>query len=352
MSVLPKYDMINAEIIGREYESKMTIYDIAKEAGVAASTVSRVINNKPGIKTETRKKVQDLLKKYNYIPNAAARGLVMQSTKLVGILIEDIRVSHHTNSAFLIEKDLTDRGYCCITMSTGPEDEQKAKYIRILEQRRVEGVILMGSMFMTDKVKESIQKHLPNVPVVLVNGYLELPNVSGVIVDENFGVERCVNLLFEKNKRKIAFVMDSVSPSNYQKQEGYCTGMRRNQAAEEELWMYKPLESSVKGGYDVTVQIIKDHPDVEGIIYSIDLIAVGGVRAAHDLGYPVPERLGLIGVDNSIYGEICMPKLTTLDNRMQALSESAASILREGLEGKIQSKKIMLFSEVIEREST
>lgn len=73
---------------------------------------------------------------------------------------------------------------------------------------------------------------------------------------------------------------------------------------------------------------------------------------AYDLGYPVPERLGLVGVDNSIYGEICIPKLTTLDNRLEALSESAASILREGLEGKIQSKKMMLFSEVIEREST
>ncbi len=108
----------------------------------------------------------------------------------------------------------------------------------------------------------------------------------------------------------------------------------------------------MKGGYDVTVQIIKEHPDVEGIIYTIDLVAVGGVRAAYDLGYPVPERLGLVGVDNSIYGEICIPKLTTLDNRLEALSESAASILREGLEGKIQSKKMMLFSEVIEREST
>ncbi len=330
----------------------MTIYDIAKEAGVAASTVSRVINNKPGIKAETRKKVQDLLKKYNYTPNVAARGLVTQSTKLVGILIVDIRVTHHINSAFLIEKELNARGYCCITMSTGPEDEQKARYIQILEQRRVEGVILMGSMFMTDKVKESIERHLSGVPVVMVNGYLDLPNVSGVIVDEDFGVERCVDLLFRKSKKKIAFVLDSVSPSNYKKREGYCAGMRKHDASEDQLWLYDLEESSVKGGYDVTVQIIKEHPDVEGIIYTIDLVAVGGVRAAYDLGYPVPERLGLVGVDNSIYGEICIPKLTTLDNRLEALSESAASILREGLEGKIQSKKMMLFSEVIEREST
>lgn len=330
----------------------MTIYDIAKEAGVAASTVSRVINNKPGIKAETREKIQALLKKYNYIPDAAARGLVMQSTKMVGILVVDIRVTHHIDSAFVIEQELTKRGYCCITMSTGPEDEKKAEYIRILEQRRVEGVILMGSMFMTERVKESIQKHLSKVPVVLVNGYLDLPNVSGVLVNEDSGVTRCVEMLVGKGRRKIAFALDQHSPSNSLKQQGYCTGMRACGMGEEDLWLYDAGESSVTAGYQITERILEEHPDVEGIIYSVDLIAVGGVRAAHDRKVPVPEQLALVGVDNTIYGEICMPKLTTLDNKLEALSEAAAGILWEGLEGKIQNKKVMLFCEIIERETT
>ncbi|MCI9533631.1 MAG: LacI family transcriptional regulator [Lachnospiraceae bacterium] len=330
----------------------MTIYDIAREAGVAASTVSRVINNRPGIKQETRQKVQMLLKKYNYIPDAAARGLVMQSSRLVGILIVDIRVAHHIDSAFVIEQELTKRGYCCITMSTGPKDEKKAEYIRILEQRRVEGVILMGSMFETEAVKESIQSHLPRIPIVMVNGYLDLPNVSGVIVDEDAGVEKCVDLLYSKGKSRLAFVLDSPSPANSRKQQGYCTGMRKHGTGEDGLWLYEMEESSVQGGYDITMRILREHPDVQGIIYTIDLVAVGGVRAACDQKISVPDRLALIGIDNSIYGEICMPKLTTLDNRLQDLSESAASILREGLEGKVQSKVLMMFSEIIEREST
>ncbi|MCI8659683.1 MAG: LacI family transcriptional regulator [Lachnospiraceae bacterium] len=330
----------------------MTIYDIAREAGVAASTVSRVINNKPGIKQETRQRVQVLLKKYNYIPDVAARGLVMQSTRLVGILIVDIRVAHHVDSAFVIEQELTKRGYCCIIMSTGPRDEDKAEYIRILEQRRVEGVILMGSMFETEVVEESIKRHLPKVPIVMVNGFLKLPNVSGVIVDEDTGVGKCVDLLWEKGKTRIAFVLDSVSPANGRKQQGYCDGMLRHGATKTDLWLYEMEESSVRAGYDITLHILDEHPDIQGIIYTIDLVAVGGVRAACDRGYLVPDRLGLIGIDNSIYGEICMPRLTTLDNRLQALSESAATILRDGLEGKIQSKKMMMFSEIIEREST
>ena len=330
----------------------MTIYDIAKEAGVAASTVSRVINNKPGIMAETRQKVQALLKKYNYTPDVAARGLVMQSTKLVGILIQDIRVLHHTESAFVIEQELARQGYCCIIMGTGPTDENKAEYIRILEQRRVEGVILMGSMFSNTKVKEAIERHLPKIPIVIVNGYLDLPNVSGVIVDEDQGISRCVDLLVSRGKRKIVFALDTHSPANFNKQQGYYEGMRRNGAGESELWMYEAKESSLQGGYEVTERIFKEHPDVQGIIYSIDLIAVGGVRAAYDHGYSVPEEVGMIGVDNTIYGEICRPKLTTLDNVMYGLSETAATLLREGLEGRVQNKKMMMFSKIIEREST
>ncbi len=330
----------------------MTIYDIAREAGVAASTVSRVINNKPGIRKETRERVKQLLEKYDYTPDAAARGLVMQSTKMIGILIVDIRVTHHVNSAFVIERELAKKGYCCITMGTGPTDEMKEEYMRILQHRRVEGVILMGSMYMTEKIKKNIQKHLSNVPVVMVNGYLDLPNVSGVLVDEDTGIYKCVNYLWGKGKEKIAFVLDAISPSNGKKVQGYRDGMMDNGCREEEILIYKCKESSLKGGYNATLEVLKEHPDTQGIIYSVDLVAVGGIRAAFDLGYDVPGKLGIIGVDNSIYGEICMPKLTTLNNKLEELSEAAASILYARLLGEKHSKKVMLYSEIIEREST
>ncbi len=330
----------------------MTIYDIAKEAGVAASTVSRVINNKPGIKEETRQKVQALLQKYHFTPDAAARGLVMQSTRMIGILIEDIRVMHHVDSAFVIEQELTRQGYCSIIMSTGVSEERKVEYIRLMEQRRVEGLILMGSMFGTERVKESIKQHLPQVPVVIVNGYLDLPNVSGVIVDEDVGIRHCVELLAKKGKKRIAFAIDLISPANLKKQQGYCDGMICMGAGKEDLWIYDAGDNSLKSGYQVTEKILKEHADVQGIIFSVDRIAVGGIRAAYDLGVSVPEQLAMIGVDNTIYGEICIPKLTTLDNRLEVLSEAAAQILQEGLEGNIQHKKLQFLSEIIEREST
>ena len=89
----------------------MTIYDIAKEAGVSASSVSRVINNKPGVNAETRQRIMKLMEKYSYSPNAIARGLVSQSSKTIGIMVADIRNIHHTDGAYYIEREMVAMGY-------------------------------------------------------------------------------------------------------------------------------------------------------------------------------------------------------------------------------------------------
>ena len=149
----------------------------------------------------------------------------MQSSKIIGILIEDLRIEHHTESAYVIEQEMTALGYTCITLSTGRRDEKKADYIRILEQRRVDGAILMGSMFETEAVKKSIKEHLPDVPVAIVNGYLDLPNVYGILIDEERGVKDCAELMFKKGKKHLVMAVDSDTPSNRNKQKGYLRAM-------------------------------------------------------------------------------------------------------------------------------
>jgi LacI family transcriptional regulator len=138
----------------------ITIYDIAKKAGVSPSTVSRVINNRPGVGAATRKRLQKLLKEYNYFPNEAARSLVNQTSRFIGILIDDIRTIHHTEGAYIIERQLVDLGYCCMIFNTGRGNESKARYIEIMRTRRVDGVVMMGSTFQNGEVAASINQLL------------------------------------------------------------------------------------------------------------------------------------------------------------------------------------------------
>lgn len=329
----------------------MTIYDIAKIAGVSASTVSRVVNGKPGIKEETRQQIQELLKQYNYTPNETARGLVTKASKMIGILLVDIRYAHHVEIAYNIEMELRKHGYCGIIYNTGLTDEKKVEAIRLLEQRRVDGVILIGSTFQSEAVKEAISQSLPNIPFVITNGYLNLPNVHGVLVDERDGVERCVDLMFEKGHRKLAFVLPNHTPSNLNKQKGFVSGMLEKGVQPNELWIYEN-PTSLQDGYHIAQRILQEHPDLEGIIFGEDLAAVGAIRGLIDTGTKIPDQVAVIGVDNSLYGEISNPKLTSLNNMMLEMSIEAASILLDSLNGVERSQKSMLFSSIIEREST
>ena len=101
----------------------VTIYDIAREANVSASTVSRVINGKAGVNEQTRNRVLELLQKHHYTPNESARELVNRASKLVGILIADIRNLHHMEGAYYIQSELEKQGYCGIVMNTGTGPE-------------------------------------------------------------------------------------------------------------------------------------------------------------------------------------------------------------------------------------
>ena len=109
---------------------------------------------------------------------------------------------------------------------------------------------------------------------------------------------------------------------------------------------------SLREGYQMALKVLEDHPDVEGMIFSIDLLAAGGIRALTDRGAKVPGQVAVMGVDNTVYGELCIPRLTTLDNKLEQVSAAASRILLDALEGRENPQKMMLFADIIEREST
>ena len=336
----------------------MTIYDIAREAGVSASTVSRVINGKPGIKASTRKRVQELLERYNYTPDVSARGLVTQASRFIGILIEDIRVEHHTESAYVLEQAMTAQGYTCITFSTGPQPERKAQYIQILEQRRVEGVFLIGSMFGTPEVRQSIAQHLPGIPVVLVNGALDLPNAYNVLVDEQSGTADCVALLAKAGRRVPAYLMDTDTPANRSKVRGFrqglaCCGLHADcPVITAESGTEPGPRSTIARGRSQTAALLAQHPEVDSILCATDLLAIGCLQELEARSIAVPQQIAVAGVDNTLYGQLYSPALTTLDNRLAEVSQTAAALLLDVLQGNAAPHRQVLPAAVIEREST
>ena len=184
----------------------MNIYDIAKEAGVSIATVSRVLNNKGTVSAATRARVEAILKQNNYTPSAIARGMVSKSMRTVAVLTVDIRVPHYARTAYTIEREFSRRGYEVILCNTGGDRAETLRYLQVVNQKQVDGIVLVGSVFDTICQGTEMEKLLTGVPVVLANGKLDLPNAYSVTVDDKYGVSLAVEHLVARGRRNIYYI--------------------------------------------------------------------------------------------------------------------------------------------------
>lgn len=326
----------------------MNIYDIAKKAGVSASTVSRVINNKPRVKAETREHIQRLLKKFNYSPNDYARGL---TTRTIGILIPDIRDLNHMTCAFLIQRELAANDYCSIIINTGAAEEDSSDYSRTLRQRQVDGLITIGSHYQMPRMAKMIAKSFSHIPVVMANAILDLPNTYGVLLDEVSGVAEMVELLWKKGRRNFAFVKSlKETAANQRKYEGFVRGMAAH-GVTKDLRMYA-CENSHEDGYATALAIMKEQADVDAILFSWDLEAAGAVRGLLDRGIKVPRQVAVTGIDNMLYCELCYPKLSTVDTKAEDMCLATARTMLDLLANSRVVRTVIIPPTIVEREST
>lgn len=329
----------------------MNIYDIAKEAGVSITTVSRVINNKGYVSEKTRQKIQDVLEKNAYKPSAIARGLVLGSMKTVAIVTVDVRVPHYAVTTFIMEQQLTKLGYVVLVCNTGEDKEECKKYIRTLAGHQVDGVILVGSIFNELCKDEETLKVLGKIPIVMANGELEFDNVHSVLVDEGYGMALAVKYLYEKGHRRIAYVIDKDTDAADRKCRGYLQKMREYGYEHPERHVYK-TPYGIEGGERIAKRLVKPEYGYTGVIFGEDLTAVGAMNTWTNMGYLIPDDIALIGCNNSEYSYICSPKLTTVDNKKEVLSDLTVQLLENLMTGKKEQASLIVRPELTVRETT
>ncbi|MBO8443203.1 MAG: LacI family DNA-binding transcriptional regulator [Spirochaetes bacterium] len=314
----------------------MTIYDIAAKAGVSASTVSRVINGRSGIGKATRERVEAILKETGFVIDEGARSLVSQKSHMVGILVSDIRNQHHIEGAYMILRRLQEEGYVCLLLNAGESPDEKAECIRILARRKIDALVLVGSAFECPEVEAAIVAHMSSIPVVFQNGSFTLANVHSALAAEDRGTEEAVDHLYEEGRRRIAYVNNADTASNRRKIAGYRRAMARHGL--EPLIVPSCREDSGEAGGEATASLLANHPDVDAIIFSIDITAVGACRYILDSGRRIPDDIAVIGTDDSPYARLANPRLTSIDTKLQKLSDICCDMLLGALEGREEDK--------------
>lgn len=328
----------------------MNIYDIANKAGVSIATVSRVLNNKGVVSDKTRSKVKKVMNEMGYTPNVFARGLMINSIKVLGLLTIDVRDLYHASAIHTIETNARERGYDVILCSTGNDLNDKKKYLKLLLQKRVDGIILIGSVFKEKTDNSHILEAAEHVPIVMINGYVEGNNIYSVICDDSLGVHSAVDHLAKKGHKDIAYIYDVDTFSGMNKLRGFRKGMEDNGLSIEHDNIIK-TQSGLDGGYAAAERLINSKKKVSSIITAENILAVGVLKRFQEEGFKIPEDVSVIGYDNSLITLCTTPELTSIDNKVEAISSFAIKLLIDVLEGKNVPSKTVITPELILRKT-
>ena len=329
----------------------MNIYDIAAEAKTSISTVSRVLNNKGNVNPEIRKRVEEVLKKYDYKPSAIARGMVSKTMKSIAILTVDVRVTHYARMIYVIEQEFSNRGYNVTVCNTGGSIEECEKYMEILSEKQVDGIVLIGSVFNELINYPDITSKIKDIPVVVANGKVNLPNFYSVLVDDTKGIRAAVDYLYDKGHRELVYVYDLETDSGWAKRQGFLEAMKLHDILDAEKRVI-PSKHGLEGGRKAAETLCSSGISFTGVVCGEDITAIGMMKGLKIQGFSIPDQLAITGYNNSPDSLICDPELTTIDNKPELLGGLCAQLLQEVLEGKTSASSLAIQPELIARGST
>lgn len=329
----------------------MNIYEIAKEANVSAATVSRVINGNEHVSEESRKRVTEVIEKSGFVPNFFARSLNRKQTKTVGILCPVISDINHAKQVSVLESRLRKSGFDIILCSLEQNYDDKQSYLDLLIQKQVDAIFVIGVGSEENLDNELIEDISAKVPIIVLNGKMNVPNVYSVVSNERQMASGLVQYLCLAGYSRIAYIYDTETYSGREKRGGYLDGMKNFNldttglvCRVEEAVSMNDVEASAKLIRDF-LESMETLPDA--IITADDVLAVPAQKVITAMDRKMP----VIGWNNSMYSQIASPTISSVDINMDRMSEVAVMILMNVLEQKITPKYIEVQSSLVERES-
>ena len=301
----------------------ISIYTIAREAGVSPATVSRVLNGSAKVSEEKRIRVQSLIEKYSFTPNALARGLSNVETKVIGLMVSDIRNPFYATLVVECEKAANERGYLMMLCNSLGSNEMELYYLEKFNSQQVDAVIQIGGkvdeLISDTGYVEHVNKIASSMPV-LINGKLDGADCYQVNIDEGQAMELLISFLIRNGHRDIALLggRDNVK-STVDKRLRYRQMLWKYGIPVNEEYIIDGDSYDIESGSEAMRQFIReDHPMPTVIIAINDFTAVGVVRTLREAGYQIPEDISVVSFDNTYIAETCMPRLTCVgyDYRM------------------------------------
>lgn len=312
----------------------MNIYDIAELAGVSIATVSRVVNDSPRVSEKTKQKVRTIMEDNGYTPNVFARGLGLDSMKTIGILCPDVSDAYMAAAVAHLESRMHEHGYDCILCCSGYEYSIKEKYVSILLAKRIDALIMVGSSYAgfgeEDNRVQYVRDAAKQIPVFLINGYLDYENVYSAYGDDYQATYDVTSQMIETGRRRILFLCDSHSYSATQKLAGYESALK-----DHGLPVLGDLKLYVKNRIHTVRDILLERRDLcfDSVVATDDGLAVGAIKYANSKRIKIPEEICITGFNNSTLSICSDPELSSIDNKVEDLCNITVENMMKILHG-------------------
>ena len=299
----------------------ITIYDIAREAGVSPSTVSRVLTNNANVRQEKKEKVLALIEKYNFKPNVLARGLADTKTRTIGILAADVRNPYYASIYLACEQAAKELGYTVILCNFLSDPMEERRLLEVLEEQRVEAIIQFGGRvddLVTDEsyidIVNSLQEKIP----LVITGKLDGTRCHAVQVDAMKAMDLLMEHLFSLGHEKIALVGGKNSVlSTFEKKQRYKQIMKAKGFEIEPAFIDGEGEYDFDTGYRVMTKILDGGVIPTAVVAINDFTAIGVMRCIKERGLRVPEDIAIVSYDNTYMSEMVYPNITSIDYNYQ-----------------------------------
>ena len=331
---------------------RITITDVAEEAGVSMMTVSRAINNKEGISEATRQRILQIAEEMGYRPSGLARGLVTQRTATIGLVVPDIVNPFFAEIARGVENVAYDNGYNVFLLNTDEDAEREIAALNSLWEKQIDGLILCSSRLEQAQLLAWLERFRF---VVSVNRELETA-VSGtcsIKVDDRGGAEQAVNHFVASGHTHIAFIAGPEhSLSGQERRVGYEASLAAHNLPIRPEYI-RHCVPDTEGGYGVALALLADYPEITAVFAFNDLTATGVLRACAELNRRVPDDIEIIGVDDIPLASLVTPALSTLRIGKRELGTAAMHTLTQLMKGEQPPETHQVVpSELILRETT
>ena len=304
---------------------RITLKDVAAEAGVSYQTVSKVLNGKAFISAETETRIWNAIKKLGYQPNIAARNLRTQSSNLIGFNWTPDDTINPIIDRFLysITRHLRTANYYVLIL---PEDEHAESHRDLYFRGQVHGYALASTNHDDPRVAALIEHNIPFVSFGRANDAWDF---SWVDVDGGAGIEQVMDHLMERGRQRVAlFTWPEGSQAGEDRERGYFGRMQMHNIPIRDGWVQR-MNNSVESGYQAAQRMLQlaesERPDA--IVCVNDMLAIGAMNCLAAAGLRVGEDIAVTGFDDVPMAEFLHPSLTTVQQPVEAAGEQVAKLL-------------------------